>query len=222
MCNLVCYSMAKAAHALAKQDLVCYSTANPAHALAKQHVACNCASHCSGSRYLFFQICAILRPLFQTKKTARVPALTGKRVLFLYVSLCFARFCVVLGRRNGGGSLKMKVPSCPALVLVVHLASAKGVWSCSSGGSRMIRSVVVFARSAQFGLRSSMSVCSGWILLMYASLHWRGCWSGALVIWGFITMTSRMSVPTSFVLLREGRSDDGGVPSADFSAYGHR
>ena len=48
-----------------------------------------------------------------------------------------------------------------------------------------------------------------------------GCCSGALVLWGLSTTTSRLSTTTSGARLRRGRGHDGGAPLARFSACCH-
>ena len=93
------------------------------------------------------------------------------------VCICFFEFCLVLCvllRKVRRRQLPEDGIRFSPLVSVVRLAWSDGVWMSVSGGSRRIRSGIVFGGSAQ--IRSSViyvHAASGWILPIYISLHQR-------------------------------------------------
>jgi hypothetical protein len=93
--------------------------------------------------------------------------------LFLGVLLCLFRVCVLFRKTRRWQLSEVAIRfSFLAFILVEHLVSWKGVWSCVSDRSHGIRSAVVFGGSTW--IQSSFvyaRVSSVWNLPIYASLH---------------------------------------------------
>ena len=125
------------------------------------------------------------------------------------------------------GALARRLPDCllqqvvpgsgdGGVMTTARLAPLVDMWMCAFGGSIFggfvrISSLFVYVR-----------VSSDWIFLIYVILICGGCCSGALVLRGLSTTTSRLSTTTSCARLRRWRADDGGAPSARFSAGSRR
>ena len=146
-----------------------------------------------------------------------ISALAGGRAPFLDLFSSFVRVCVLLRmtrrRRLSEDGIKVSPPS---PVQAVRLTSLVCVWRCVSGrsifgGFARISSLFVYVR-----------VSSVWILPVYVIFHRRRLLFWVLVLWGLSTTTSRLSTTISCARLRRWRGDDGGAPSARFSACSRR